>query len=214
VRQTGRTVPGPPRARPFSWRESNKQRGGCGTGRLPRWLRCPKEDDDLVIRAKTDRAAFSLLYDRYYPRVARYCLNPGEQDLINAFKLCSEISKGEFPDTPSQAGRIFFFAKHTRDRWKNPSDDEMKQLVNKMGSISRGFDFAWALPESADAHYAGKGVKQGTVDRAIFWYRSEGSKRCRVIYADFSIKDADQPPQVSGAERLRQTSKASKPTEK
>jgi RNA polymerase sigma-70 factor (ECF subfamily) len=31
-------------------------------------------DDDLVIRAKTDRAAFGLLYDRYYPRVARYCL--------------------------------------------------------------------------------------------------------------------------------------------
>ncbi len=33
-----------------------------------------KEDDDLVVRAKTDRAAFSLLYERYYPRVARYCL--------------------------------------------------------------------------------------------------------------------------------------------
>jgi RNA polymerase sigma-70 factor, ECF subfamily len=31
-------------------------------------------DDDLVVRAKTDRAAFGLLYDRYYPPVARYCL--------------------------------------------------------------------------------------------------------------------------------------------
>ena len=52
------------------------------------------------------------------------------------------------------------------------------------------------------------------MDRAIFWYRPEGSKRYRVIYADVSIKDADQPPQVSGAERLRQTSKGAKPTEK
>jgi hypothetical protein len=139
---------------------------------------------------------------------------PGEQDLVDAFKLCGDISKGEFPGTLSQAGRIFFFAKHTKDRWKNPSDDDMQQLVKLIGSISRGFDFAWTLPESADAHYAGKGVKQGTVDRAIFWYRPEGSKRYRIIYADLSVKDADQPPQVSGAERLGQTSKTSKPMEK
>ncbi|HEY3965795.1 MAG TPA: RNA polymerase sigma factor [Planctomycetaceae bacterium] len=34
----------------------------------------PAVEDDLVVRAKTDRSAFSLLYDRYYPQVARYCL--------------------------------------------------------------------------------------------------------------------------------------------
>lgn len=31
-------------------------------------------DDGLVVQARTERAAFGLLYDRYYPRVARYCL--------------------------------------------------------------------------------------------------------------------------------------------
>src|SRR5262249_43774993 len=31
-------------------------------------------DDELVVRARTDRAAFGLLYDHYYPHVARYCL--------------------------------------------------------------------------------------------------------------------------------------------
>jgi RNA polymerase sigma factor (sigma-70 family) len=30
--------------------------------------------DDLVVRAKSDRAAFGLLYERYYPEVSRYCL--------------------------------------------------------------------------------------------------------------------------------------------
>lgn len=30
-------------------------------------------DDDLVVRSKTDRAAFGSLYDRYYAPVARYC---------------------------------------------------------------------------------------------------------------------------------------------
>jgi RNA polymerase sigma-70 factor (ECF subfamily) len=34
----------------------------------------PMAGDDLVRRAKTDRVAFALLFDRYYPRIARYCL--------------------------------------------------------------------------------------------------------------------------------------------
>ena len=34
----------------------------------------PAADGDLVVRAKTERGAFGILYDRYYPRVARYCL--------------------------------------------------------------------------------------------------------------------------------------------
>jgi len=139
---------------------------------------------------------------------------PGEQDLVNAFKLCGDISNGEFPDTLSPVGQTFFIAKHTKTRWKNPSDDDMQQLVKQIGSIGRGLNFALTLPESADAHYAGKGVKQGTADRSIFWYKSEGSKKYRIIDADLSVKDADQPPQVSGAERLGKTGKTSKPTEK
>ncbi len=31
-------------------------------------------DDELVLRAKTDRDAFGALFDRYYPRVSQYCL--------------------------------------------------------------------------------------------------------------------------------------------
>jgi RNA polymerase sigma-70 factor (ECF subfamily) len=30
--------------------------------------------DDLVLRAKSDRSAFGLLYDRYHPVVTRYCM--------------------------------------------------------------------------------------------------------------------------------------------
>jgi RNA polymerase sigma factor (sigma-70 family) len=31
-------------------------------------------DDDLVVRARSDRSAFAALYDQYYPRVLRYCV--------------------------------------------------------------------------------------------------------------------------------------------
>jgi RNA polymerase sigma-70 factor (ECF subfamily) len=31
-------------------------------------------DDDLVVRARSDHSALAALYDRYYPRIWRYCL--------------------------------------------------------------------------------------------------------------------------------------------
>jgi len=31
-------------------------------------------DDDLVVRARSDREALAALYDRYYPPILRYCL--------------------------------------------------------------------------------------------------------------------------------------------
>ena len=34
----------------------------------------PMADDELVTRTKTDRTAFGLLFDRYYPHVTRYCV--------------------------------------------------------------------------------------------------------------------------------------------
>jgi RNA polymerase sigma-70 factor (ECF subfamily) len=34
----------------------------------------PAADDELVMRAGTDREAFGRLFDRYYPRVLRYCM--------------------------------------------------------------------------------------------------------------------------------------------
>src|SRR5579859_5239150 len=34
----------------------------------------PVANDELVVRARTDRAAFGLLYDHFYAPVARYCL--------------------------------------------------------------------------------------------------------------------------------------------
>jgi hypothetical protein len=145
------------------------------------------------------------------------CDQPPETETsteVDDLVVIGDISKGEFPDTLSPTGRIFFFGKHTKDRWKNPSDDQMQQLVKQMGSMSRGFDFAMTLPEAADAHYAGKGIKQGPADRSIFWYKPEGSNKYRVIDADLSVKDADQPPQVPEAERLGKSAKTSNPADK
>jgi hypothetical protein len=79
----------------------------------------------------------------------------------------------------------------------------MKQDIN----IGRGFQFGLQLPEAADAHYAGKGVKRDAKDRPIFWYRPEGAKKYRVIFADLTVQDAETAPQVEGATRLEKAGK-------
>jgi outer membrane lipoprotein-sorting protein len=135
-----------------------------------------------------------------------------EEDLIKAFEACSDISGGEFPETLDTAGVTNLIIKYTAAKIKDKqdvSDEQMQELMKQSIAIGRGFQFVVTLPESADTHYAGKGVKRGTKDRPIFWYRPEGAKKYRVLYADLSILDADAAPRVEGARRIEKASKTS-----
>jgi hypothetical protein len=67
--------------------------------------------------------------------------------------------------------------------------------------VRRGIDFTEILSRASDAHYVGKGVSPGTTDKPIFWYRPHDSKKYRVIYADFSVREADSPPAAVDAQQ-------------
>ena len=54
--------------------------------------------------------------------------------------------------------------------------------------LTRGLMFVMMMKPESDWHYAGKGVKLGDADTAIFWYKPEGSQMYEVIYGDLSIK--------------------------
>jgi len=52
------------------------------------WAEAVMNDDHLVVSARSDRAAFAALYDRYYPRVLRYSLRRlfvrgGAEDVVS-----------------------------------------------------------------------------------------------------------------------------------
>jgi hypothetical protein len=55
--------------------------------------------------------------------------------------------------------------------------------------VVRGITFPHRLPPESDWNYTGKDVKFGDADKAIFWYRPQGSDTYRVIYGDLSVKD-------------------------
>jgi hypothetical protein len=148
---------------------------------------------------------------------------PSEQSLIGAFKGASDIGKGEFPESLDSMGVMQFLIKHLAKDLraagggkglKGMSDDKFQRLFQQTSTIAHGFRFALELPESADAHYAGKGVKRDAKDRPIFWYKPQHTSKYRVIFADLSVKDADNAPQAHGARQIERASKTAKPAAK
>ncbi len=77
--------------------------------------------------------------------------------------------------------------------------DNVLLWVQKQSAVIRGITFVQTLPASSNWFYAGKGVKLGDADRAIFWYRPQGSDAYRVVYGDLSIKvlSEENLPKVS-----------------
>lgn len=132
-----------------------------------------------------------------------------EKDLVAAFEVCSQMS-GEFPETFDTAGMQKLIIKYALDQAKKNSDEKVQQLMKDSVKIGRGFQFAFELPASAEAHYAGKGVKPGTKDKPIFWYKLPDPKQYRVIDADFTIHDVEKAPQIQGARRIEKASKLEK----
>jgi len=124
-----------------------------------------------------------------------------EADLIKALRTVSDVEPHEFLDDFTMVGITKTLVRMMGDKVKGEEDISAEVMPISM-AIGRGAGFATRLPKSADAHYAGKGVKRDTPDRPIFWYKPEGKQAYRVIYADLTIKEQEQPPQVEGAVRL------------
>ena len=72
-----------------------------------------------------------------------------------------------------------------KEAWENISPQPMFNALLFVAKLPQG---SW--------RYAGNGVKQGTPDTPIFWYKPAGQELYRVIYADLSIREMpeDQLP--------------------
>jgi outer membrane lipoprotein-sorting protein len=75
-----------------------------------------------------------------------------------------------------------------------------QKFMESQQQVQRGVQFADRLWPTADAHYVGKGISPGEADKPIFWYRPYDSKKYRVIYADFSVREADAAPSVPNSQ--------------
>jgi len=126
---------------------------------------------------------------------------PKEQDFVESLRLCAEMSGGNFPDSLDTQGlmKLMIGTMLSAKTGTGVKEPITEQLMKQSMTIGRGFQFALSLPASANAHYAGKGVKKDTANRPIFWYIPENSKRYRVVDASLASHDADEAPQIEGA---------------
>jgi len=67
------------------------------------------------------------------------------------------------------------------------SDEEKTQMGLK---LQKGIMFIRFFTGEGQWVYAGKGIKLGDANTAIFWYRPKGLEKYHVIYGDLSVKEA------------------------
>ena len=127
-----------------------------------------------------------------------------EKDLIETFRYYSQLSGGPFPDSLDfeECFRTVLKKKFHLENGQKPSAEQMQEIVKSSLKFQPGLAFINQMPPDAGAHYAGKGVKLGTAETPIFWYRPKDSKTYRVIYADLSVQEADTPPDVPNAQAI------------
>ena len=115
-----------------------------------------------------------------------------EEDFIESLRIWAEVLlDGRFPDvvgTEQYMKQVPLLGEKLVQ--SGLSDKEIGEKVGM--TFPRGMFFLQLLESDGNYHYAGKGVKLGDADKAIFWYRPEGSVTYRVIYGDLSAKDVSE----------------------
>lgn len=151
---------------------------------------------DIVFDVEVDESLFSLEIPSDYTVHTRQvdASDPTEEDLVNMFRLWAEHMDGQLPSA-FEMNVISEFMQYQQKKMKEqgiePTEETVLALQDTIQEITRGGMFVQALPTESDWHYVGKDVEFGEAEKAIFWYRPEGSQTYRVIYGDLSIEDVE-----------------------
>jgi len=147
---------------------------------------------DFKFDVDLDDSLFSLTPPEGYTRQSiQFDMSEvTEQDLIKLLRFwATEAKDSLFPPSLNPIE----LAKAQRQMQKNgefsQSREPEQQVVQRSWEIMRGLKFVLQMQPENDWHYAGKDVKLGDADKAIFWYRPKGSETYRVIYGDLTVKD-------------------------
>jgi outer membrane lipoprotein-sorting protein len=123
-----------------------------------------------------------------------------EGDFIASLDKVSSVNDGQFPAGLGAAAVGVAIAKLLMN--EKPGNEPTKAQMTLVFTVGKGLSFPSTLDATADAYYAGKGVKRQDPKRAIFWYKPAEMKRYHIIWNDLTTSDADAPPDVKDAVRV------------
>jgi len=149
---------------------------------------------DIVFDAVLDETLFSLEIPKGYTvqTMKVDASEPTEKDLIEMFRIWADNMDGNLPsvlDMNASMEFVKYQQKKMKEQGQGPSEQSVLELQKTIMKMGRGGMFVQQLPPESDWHYAGKGLKLGDSNTAIFWYRPNDPQTYRVIYGDLSVAD-------------------------
>lgn len=136
---------------------------------------------------------------------------PTEADLVTTLRTIAEHHDGMFPAAVGM-NKEFIEAvgeilkpemEKLAAKYGKESPELLKEVMPLQQKYQQGVMFYMMLQPANDSHYTGGGVKLGTPDRPIFWYKPTGSEKYHVLYADLHFAELDAAavakfPQAAG----------------
>ena len=161
---------------------------------------------DFEVDKPLDASLFSMAIPKGYKQIGGGTVDIKEataDDLAGFFKFWAESRGGTFPDTLSEM------------EWIRDCLDRVKAMEKELGDEK---SLKWGIPmgrarlflqmhPKTHKQYAGKGVKLGDADTAVFWYKPKGAETYKVIYGDLTIKDVAGEDLPIDAEKSTETDK-------
>lgn len=145
---------------------------------------------NVVFDVPMDETLFSMDIPEGYTQqqTALDLQGSTEQDFIEGLRIQAEVlGDGQFPDGVS----VEYFIKQAPEIDKKMNELGLsKEEQTELGmKLTKHLLFIRFFKGEGEWHYAGKDVKLGDADTAIFWYQPKDSETYRVIYGDLSVKD-------------------------
>ncbi len=153
--------------------------------------------NNFCYDVQLDPALFSLEPPPGYITERMDVAAPLEDGLIQTLRAVAEQRKGMFPAELGMNREVMdaleAIAEPDIDAIAASGDEQAAEIVLSTLPLERkymqGILFYMSLKAENEAHYAGSGVKLGTPNRPIFWYKPSGANRFHVIYADLKVKE-------------------------
>jgi outer membrane lipoprotein-sorting protein len=142
----------------------------------------------------------------------------GEGDLVEAFRILTDLSDGAFPRSlyardlkgiltklrDPRVGRVdtgtgLLLLGGRKTGRDEPDPLKFLRDQQKLIQVSRGIEFVNQLTaRKCEWAYTGKGVQRADKDTPVFRYRPPGAHNHRVIYADLTVRDvpAGEAPSI------------------
>ena len=146
---------------------------------------------------KLDPSLFSLEPPPGYWTERMDVAAPLEDGLVQDFAGRCRTEKGMFPAELGTNREVMdaleAIAEPDTEAIAASGDEQAAEIVLSTLPLEQkymqGILFYMSLKPENEAHYAGSGVKLGTPNRPIFWYKPTGANRFHVIYADLKVKE-------------------------